>query len=70
MLKKLLLIFKREPEYVYGRAGPGMTKARRHKTGRVDSVFWKAGQHGHTKDFWHPLHEYWWPTFVIDEEQP
>lgn len=49
----------------YGVAGPdGDTPARRHtKRGNVQFVLWKAGEQGHTADYWHNFDPYWWPTF-------
>lgn len=50
-------------EYVYGTAGSNNRPARRHRSGRVEFVLWKAGERGHTEDYWHAMHEDWWHTF-------
>jgi len=43
------------------------TRARRHRrTGEVQCVLWKAGEQGHTVDFWHEIDPSWWNTFVKD----
>lgn len=60
-------LFRRKPEYIYGYANPKMKRARKHrKTGRVEMVFWNAGEQGHQEDYWHPIHEYWWPSFTTE----
>lgn len=59
----LLRLFSRKPEYVYGTAGSNNGQARRHRSGRVEFVLWKAGERGHTEDYWHAMHEDWWHTF-------
>lgn len=56
-------LFRRKPEYIYGTAGNDRRLARRHKSGRVEFVMWKAGEQGHERDYWIAFHEYWWPTF-------
>lgn len=56
-------LFRRKPEYVYGTAGNDQRPARKHKSGRVEFVMWKAGEQGHERDYWIAFHEYWWPTF-------
>lgn len=56
-------LFRRKPEYVYGTAGAHQRAARKHKSGRVEFVMWKAGEQGHTQDYWTAFDEYWWPTF-------
>lgn len=39
--------------------------ARRHRrTGEVEFVLWKAGEHGHSVDFWIGMDPYWWDQFV------
>lgn len=56
-------LFRRKPEYIYGTAGNNHRPARKHKSGRVEFVMWKAGEHGHQHDYWFPYHPNWWPTF-------
>lgn len=67
VLELLRGLFQRKPEYVYGTAGAHQTPARRHKSGRVEFKLWKAGEHGHKRDFWVPFNGSWWSTF---KEQP
>jgi hypothetical protein len=39
-------------------------KARKHKIkGNVQFVLWKAGEKGHTKDYWHDFENGWWSEF-------
>ena len=38
--------------YHFGTLGNGLPARRNRMTGVVCFVLWKAGQHGHTKDFW------------------
>lgn len=64
-MKLLKRLFSKKPEYIYGFAGQSMKPARKHKSGRVEFVMWKAGEQGHSEDYWMPLHEYWWPTFSV-----
>ena len=53
-----------KPEWEYGTAGANATPARRHtKRGNVQFVLWKAGEQGHTEDYWHDFDQSWWPTF-------
>lgn len=62
-MRLLSRLFRRRPEYVYGTAGAHQRTARKHKSGRVEFVMWKAGEHGHVRDYWIAFNEYWWPTF-------
>ncbi|MDR6768667.1 hypothetical protein J2W88_003971 [Acidovorax delafieldii] len=59
-------LFRAKTEYVYGTAGKMPKPARRHSSGRVECVLWKAGEKGHTSDYWYPIHEDWWHTFKED----
>lgn len=52
-----------EVVYLYGRAGPDMRPARRHPSGKVEFVLWRAGEQGHKDDYWIAFDTYWWPTF-------
>lgn len=48
----------------YGTAGKHQRLARRHRiNGNVQMVLWKAGEQGHTEDFWYDFDKSWWPTF-------
>ena len=39
-------------------------RARRHKkTGEVQFILWRKGEHGHRKDYWHQFDWSWWPGF-------
>lgn len=52
MIKFLMNIFKKKPQWVYGTCNN--RPARKHrKNGNVQFVLWKAGEHGHKEDFWH-----------------
>lgn len=60
--------FRKKPAYLHGTAGPDERPARKNiKTGVVEFVIWRAGEQGHSADFWTPFHEYWWPTFEAGE---
>lgn len=38
--------------------------ARRHRfSGEVQFVLWKAGEQGHTEDYWHAFNSDWWDQF-------
>lgn len=61
MLSKLLSVFRKKPEFVYGWVHRVVDDTRRDgvrlnvKTGRVEFVLWKAGQQGHNTDYWHEM---------------
>lgn len=51
-----------KPLYEYGICGG--KKARRSRlTGEVQFVLWKAGEQGHTKDYWHKFGDGWEKDF-------
>lgn len=64
----LTKFFRRAPEYTHGTAGSDKRPARKHASGRVEFVMWKAGEEGHATDYWIAFHEYWWPTFEPDDK--
>jgi hypothetical protein len=37
-------------------------------TGLVQTVLWKAGEQGHTKDCWVRMDSTWWPEFIPWED--
>ena len=48
--------------YEYGTCGDG--PARRNRlTGEVQFVLWKAGEQGHTEDYWHKFGAGWEKQF-------
>lgn len=62
----------RRPKYIYGRVEMTIDN-RLHvrenvrlntSTGRVEFVLWKAGQQGHTEDYWHVMGEGWEKGFT------
>jgi hypothetical protein len=53
------------PTWEYGTCNG--IRARTHKSGAVQFVIWKAGEHGHTEDYWVDFNSYWWPDFKVDE---
>lgn len=54
-----------EPLYEYGTCAG--TKARRNRlTGKVQFVLWKAGEQGHTEDYWIRFGEGWETQFKPD----
>lgn len=54
----------REWEYGTCEPEPGTGVARRHRRkGNVQFVLWKAGEQGHTEDYWHDFDSSWWPSF-------
>jgi hypothetical protein len=56
---------KPEPEWIMGTAGQNKTPARKHRAkGNVQFVLWKAGEQGHSEDYWHDMDSSWWPTFA------
>ena len=62
--------FGRLHKYVYGTCGPGAGRhARKLRDGSVEFILRRAGEHGHERDFWHPLNSYWWPTFTPYPDQ-
>lgn len=56
-------LFRRKPKYIYGTAGSRNRPARKHRSGRVEFLMWKAGEYGHKSDYWISMNEYWYPTF-------
>ena len=68
-------IFQRKPRYVYGRVfRPDDGHARKGvrldtETGRVQFVLWKAGEQGHTEDYWHDMGYGWELFFIPDQTQ-
>lgn len=65
-MKKLLQIIRDWP-WEYGTCkidGYDPNRARRHRlNGEVQFLLWKAGEHGHAKDYWSAYNAYWWPNF-------
>lgn len=60
----------KSPQYIYGTCGKHGMRARKHtKTGAVQFCMWKAGEQGHTQDYWIDFNPYWWPSFKEDEGQ-
>lgn len=65
-------LFRRKPRYVYGRVyrpadGHSRSPVRLDtQTGRVQMILWKAGQQGHTDDYWHEMGAGWEEFFVPD----
>ena len=58
----LELILMKNPFWQYGTCRNRV--ARRHRIkGNVQFVLWKAGEHGHTKDYWYNFDSYWWSHF-------
>jgi hypothetical protein len=49
------------PEWEYGTCKGKI--ARRGKEGNVQFVMWKAGEQGHTEDYWVDYSSYWWTAF-------
>ena len=70
MITALKRIFSRK-KYTYGRIinddGSVRHKARiNHKTGDVEFLLWKKGEHGHDVDFWHRMGNGWINKFKAD----
>jgi len=58
--------FKKKPEWIHGKCSHH--NARKHrKKGNVQFVLWKAGEHGHKKDYWIDYDPYWWHRFEPGE---
>ena len=56
--------FPKREEWEHGTAGNNNQTARRNrKLGNVQFVLWKAGEQGHSEDYWHDFDRSWWPTF-------
>lgn len=65
-------MFNRKPKHVYGvilnKDDTVRNKARiNRKTGDVEFMLWKAGEQGHTEDFWHRMGSGWETMFQPDE---
>lgn len=46
------------------------TVARRNRlTGECQFVLWKAGEHGHSEDYWHKFGPGWENHFVLDSNK-
>ena len=79
MLFKFLSRIWRASVWEYGRIitdtptmfGDRMDPNRVHRRHRfkhnVQFVLWRAGEQGHTEDYWHDMNEFWWEFFVKDE---
>jgi hypothetical protein len=63
----VMAYMKQRSDYEHGMC-IGRPARRRRKTGEVQFVLWKAGQQGHTNDYWHRFDESWWPCFVAKAE--
>lgn len=60
--------FKKKDNWIYGHVCGRTTPARKHrKKGNVQFILWKAGQQGHTEDYWHDYDSSWWALFVPNE---
>ena len=60
-------LMKRVNPWQYGWLGA--SRARMNiKTGDLEFVLWKAGEHGHRKDYWHLAGEGHQAEFVPDDE--
>ena len=50
---------------IEGRMGPWGTPYRRNRfTRHVQFIMWRAGEQGHTRDFWIDTDPYWFPLFT------
>ncbi len=60
-------LFKKEDPWIYGLCNE--RPARKHrKNGNVQMKLWKAGEQGHTEDYWHNFDSSWWPGFKSHED--
>lgn len=63
-----------KPRYIYGRVfRPDDDYSREPvrldtHTGRVQFVLWKAGEQGHTEDYWHDMGPGWEAFFIPNQE--
>jgi len=67
----LFKLFKREVKdpWIYGTAGAGFGRARKHRTtGVVQIRLHKAGDQGRAEDYYHTMHQDWWHTFTEDKK--
>ena len=44
------------------------TQARR-KGRKIQFILWKAGEHGHTEDYWHDMGAGWWDKFTAQPKE-
>lgn len=64
MLTFLRKLFRKKPEWEYGTCNKQVAR-RRIKKGNVQFIMWKAGEQGHTEDFWINFDPWWWDKFVL-----
>lgn len=67
-------LFARKPRYTYGRIErpDGVNKENVRldtQSGRVQFVLWKAGEQGHSKDFWCDMGDGWESYFMPTTER-
>lgn len=76
MIDAIRNLFRRRPRYINGRIfrqedGYALENVRLNtRTGRVEFVLWRAGQQGHTEDYWHEMGCGWELHFIAQEPRP
>jgi hypothetical protein len=65
----LFKLFKRKPRYIYGRVeredGAYRSNVRMDtRSGRVQFILWRAGEQGHSEDYWHDMGSGWERYFI------
>jgi len=66
MIKSILGMFKRRPEWEYGMID-GRRSRRNTKTGVCQFILWRAGQQGHMGDQWHDYGAGHSEKFILDK---
>jgi hypothetical protein len=58
------LFYQNVKKYEYGYRDRNPSVYRRCvKTGEVQFILWKKGEHGHKDDYWHRIDPFWWGEF-------
>lgn len=65
----IVRLFERKPRYIYGRIERPDGYERENvrldtQTGRAQFVLWKAGEQGHSEDYWHNMGAGWEIYFI------